>query len=51
MSDITPRRAAIAALAVIALGLGACTQPHPGPTQAEIFAGSVLRERTSRNAQ
>lgn len=44
MSDITPRRAAIAALAVIALGLGACTQPRPGPTQAEIFAGSVLRE-------
>jgi len=38
------RRAAIAALAILALGLAACGQPRPGPTAQEIFAGSVLRE-------
>ena len=44
MPVIYPSRAALAALALVALGLGACTQPRPGPTQAEIFSGSVLRE-------
>lgn len=38
------RRATFVAMAALALGLAACTQPRPGPTADEIFAGSVLRE-------
>jgi len=37
-------RAARVALAALVFGLAACAQPRPGPTQSEIFAGSVLRE-------
>jgi polysaccharide export outer membrane protein len=42
--DFLPRRATLVAMAALALGLAACTQPRPGPTADEIFAGSVLRE-------
>ncbi len=38
------RRATIVALAIAVLAVGACTQPRPGPTASEIFAGSVMRE-------
>lgn len=38
------RRAGLLALAALALGLGACTIPRPGPNMNEIFAGSVLRD-------
>jgi polysaccharide export outer membrane protein len=44
VSVISPRRATLVALAALALGLAACTQPRPGPTAAEIFEGSVLRQ-------
>jgi polysaccharide biosynthesis/export protein len=37
-------RAVLTALAILSLGVAACTQPRPGPTQSEIFSGSVLRE-------
>ena len=40
----TLRRAALTALAGLALGLTACTQPSPGPTAAQIFEGSVMRQ-------
>lgn len=39
-----PRRATLVALATLALGLAACTQPRPGPTAGEILEGSVLRQ-------
>lgn len=44
MSAGSYRSASLLALAVLAVGLGACTVPRPGPTMNEIFAGSVLRE-------
>jgi polysaccharide biosynthesis/export protein len=39
-----PHRAVLTALVTLSLGLAACMQPRPGPTQSEIFSGSVLRE-------
>jgi polysaccharide biosynthesis/export protein len=42
--DQFPRRATLVAMALLALGLVACTQPRPGPTAGEIFEGSVLRQ-------
>lgn len=44
MSVRSTRRASWLALAVLVAAVGACTIPRPGPTQNEIFAGSVLRE-------
>lgn len=44
MSAGSYRSASLLALAVLAVGLGACTVPRPGPTMNEIFAGSVMRE-------
>lgn len=44
MTATSPRRATLVALAVLGLGLAACTQPRPGPTAAEIFEGSVQRQ-------
>lgn len=38
------RRAVTAGLMLSVFGLGACTQPRPGPSAEEIFAGSVMRE-------
>lgn len=38
------RGASMLALMLVAVGVGACTVPRPGPTMNEIFAGSVLRE-------
>ncbi|MGY6536803.1 MAG: polysaccharide biosynthesis/export family protein [Pararhodobacter sp.] len=38
------RGASLLALVIVAVGVGACTVPRPGPTMNEIFAGSVLRE-------
>lgn len=38
------RRVALATLVLAVLGIGACTQPRPGPNMDEIFAGSVMRE-------
>lgn len=38
------RRAALVALAGLSVGLAACTQPSPGPTAAQIFEGSEMRQ-------
>lgn len=38
------RRATALALGAFLAALGACSQPRPGPTMNEIFAGSVMRE-------
>jgi polysaccharide biosynthesis/export protein len=42
--EVQPRNAVLTALIIMSLGLSACTQPRPGPTQSEIFSGSVLRD-------
>jgi polysaccharide biosynthesis/export protein len=42
--EVQSRSAVLTALIIVSLGLSACTQPRPGPTQSEIFSGSVLRD-------